>query len=439
MFKILSLSLLSLALCGCSTPSRTQIEQGRFIAANGKEQERIKDSHLILIKERPQKAYLRYASKPLSCEAIYYGLFTDGVVVKYHFEHEGDNYNLGWTPTADSHDVPKERLKINQLTEKINALREKATDLQFQLGDGRLTSRQFTQLFDELKKEHDPLDEELTRYKSSLVDSETFKREFEELKQILLSVLGSSRAFENHSDIRDESLVRIRRSDLFISDDSINTGRFEMGAFRQGDLITFPWDRLMSFKSPTANGFYASHELGHGVSNKVESLVACLSKPDAADAGSHKFPKLSNPHGSNFESGAGTQAVKRIESLLVEAARNGEMDRADLEAAVLSKSGIEYLPSQMDEALADYWGVRVVTEYIKKHAQTSEQKRNAALAVLFAWPPHLYLPEAAKIMNKVGSKQTNEERVFRIILAYPEFRQLLGCGYEFRKTPLSCD
>jgi hypothetical protein len=99
---------------------------------------------------------------------------------------------------------------------------------------------------------------------------------------------------------------------------------------------------------------------------------------------------------------------------------------------------IKGLPSQMDEAFADYQGVSLAVDYINKKMKTPGEKREAALAILRSFPPELYTDEVHSLMSRVGAKKPNEDRVLRILLANPDFRSFLGCEFETKPEPKLC-
>ncbi len=86
----------------------------------------------------------------------------------------------------------------------------------------------------------------------------------------------------------------------------------------------------------------------------------------------------------------------------------------------------ERFEDQMIEAVADYYGVEFVVEWIKTHVLPAD-RRGAALQVLRAMAPVFYPTDAREILDYVSSKKTNEARVLGLLLAHPEFRKLLGC------------
>ncbi len=95
-------------------------------------------------------------------------------------------------------------------------------------------------------------------------------------------------------------------------------------------------------------------------------------------------------------------------------------------------------PEQISEAVADYNATQAVTNYLNGKPMSAVERKKAALDVLRALPPFLYTPKAEGLLNQVGSKMSNEQRAFKIILANPEFRQLLGCKFA-GETPEYCD
>ena len=84
---------------------------------------------------------------------------------------------------------------------------------------------------------------------------------------------------------------------------------------------------------------------------------------------------------------------------------------------------------QVTESLADVLGTEVVVRFIEQTYSTPELRRQAAMGVLASLRPHYYDAEAAEIMNRAGSKQTNERRALRIVLANPKFRSLIVCSF----------
>jgi hypothetical protein len=156
-----------------------------------------------------------------------------------------------------------------------------------------------------------------------------------------------------------------------------------------------------------------------------------------------KFTKPSNndssqgnskSHNSEFYSGFGTESVLEMEKLIL----SGKIDEAKKMFEQRKKVG---LPLQINEAVGDYNGVNAAVEFIENSPDiypTRESRQKAAEAILFAYPPMLYPGEGGKIMDKVGSKPTNETRVLRLFLANKRFRSLLGCELSHKPAPKEC-
>ncbi|MEC9282667.1 MAG: hypothetical protein VX642_08135 [Bdellovibrionota bacterium] len=95
-------------------------------------------------------------------------------------------------------------------------------------------------------------------------------------------------------------------------------------------------------------------------------------------------------------------------------------------------------PSQTEEALCDLRAIKLAVKSLKNSSMSAEDKRKAAQAILFSLPPHPYTGETERLMNKIGAKKLNQNRVFELLLSNPEFREILGCEFKFMPTPPHC-
>jgi hypothetical protein len=194
-------------------------------------------------------------------------------------------------------------------------------------------------------------------------------------------------------------------------------------------------NKLLRLPSPSVKAFYMGHELGHLNDNEVpHELEACLSNSKSIGARIAKpVEQAFEEREDSFAGGRGTQYINPMDLLV----RSGDYEDASQELRRLAWGGL--LPTQIDEAKSDYMGTLAAVAYIKTHYKTREERKRAALAVLFSFPPHLYEPEGQVIMDQIGSKKTNETRVFRGILANEEFRGLIGCSFDdVFDQPLDC-
>ncbi len=143
------------------------------------------------------------------------------------------------------------------------------------------------------------------------------------------------------------------------------------------------------------------------------------------------------------------EVLKRAESIVEELAhhymeqgvtafnsRGGAWTKYSIYSSIRRLEGA--MTEQITEAVADYMGVLVANQFIREKYSDPQLRREAALSVLKAFPPELYSEDADKIMSRVNSKKPFEYRALRILLANPDFRELIGCQFE-GPTPIFCD
>jgi hypothetical protein len=162
----------------------------------------------------------------------------------------------------------------------------------------------------------------------------------------------------------------------------------------------------------------------------IEKLLVPIDKPNLELIVPKQKPK--KPNHDSFRSGFGTENVATVESLI----EQGKMDKA--EELVKQLTAKKALPEQITEAVADYNGAALVVKFIKSQYKDPEAQKNAALAVLFSFPPMPHTIEAEKLLNTVGSKKLNQERALKIILANREFREIIGCEFHKKPAPIEC-
>lgn len=95
----------------------------------------------------------------------------------------------------------------------------------------------------------------------------------------------------------------------------------------------------------------------------------------------------------------------------------------------------ELFADQRVETVADFYATEMTVEEIE--ALPADKRKAAAEDVLRALPPTMYPDDARAALDYVGSKKTNEGRVFGILLANPKFRDILGCKFS-KTTPKYC-
>lgn len=266
------------------------------------------------------------------------------------------------------------------------------------------------------KKEHKNIEEELQKV-------------FNEVKKSYLTSISPS---INNIDVFREWNESIENVKLDYAYDGRERGSFMM----YPGLV---WTAVENEQSDAVKAFILSHELSHILDWGKEEVTSCLSSSKSLGAiyfhhySEYDIKLLDKimigadlkdfiKRNSDFEHGAGTQDVAKVEDLL----ESGNLDDA------ITYTGRQ---NQIPEALADYYATMAVTTYVKDNYYFNQKE--AALDVLRYFKPHLYKPEVAEVMNKVGSKKTNEERALKIVLANKDFRELIGCNFE-KATPLDC-
>lgn len=169
------------------------------------------------------------------------------------------------------------------------------------------------------------------------------------------------------------------------------------------------------------------------VEKDVEAFITAqkLCLPSHAAGEPRKTGKQPSTH-AGFNTGLGTHLIPMIDKCL----RHGGIQPAAEMVRLLDR--YNQLPDQMGEAAADFMGTKIAVRAIKNNFKTPQERETAALALLYSFPPMLYTEEAAVLINQVGSKKTNEERMLRIVLANTEFQELMGCSFRPERTPVEC-
>lgn len=350
------------------------------------------------------------------------------------------------------------------------------------LGDGEnLPSNEWKTAFNNnfTRKGPDPDTRELDKEKIA-AKSQEIQKLLEEVRDIY-----SNKIFANPSLMKEESTALwdslIHLAELEFSNRSEEReGAFASLGFNQG-YLTWGYHFMAGMESMAAHAFVMGHELKHLNYKKFpRKLGDCLKQQDSygaienrlagedklleADSFSYaltfnkslesvhakaglkvglicsaierndpEWKKILERDGVVSDQGSGTEIYRKLKPCLQKANKE--------QIAELRKLIEPYktaLAEQMEEAVADYYGTLVVKEYIKKHYQTLEQQQQAARAVLYFFYPEFSSPEAREIMGWVGVKKPNETRATRIVLADPDFRELLGCKFE-KATPKFCE
>jgi hypothetical protein len=275
-----------------------------------------------------------------------------------------------------------------------------------------------------------------------LIEPVDIKDLFISAKSLFLAHLGTSTAGDILSPEIKACTFKI------ISGEDENEDNF-LGTFlapgtEENKISTLYWtsSRLHAVQSRAANVFFLGHELSH-IGNWSPALTRrCLSSPFSIGARLGIFfswpdilrPKKEESHGG-FAQGEGTARISELMRLL----ETNDLSAARLNELLTTLRFSEMnLPSQMSEAIADFWATEVVADFIATNYPTPFSQKKAAQAVLFQLPPHLFIGSAAKLMNTLGSKQTNERRVTRIILAHPKMQRFLDCKPEKESELLYC-
>ncbi len=274
-------------------------------------------------------------------------------------------------------------------------------------------------------------------------------------EQLRTEIPKLSSAPEHRSPLEDWTKA-LKTTPLHIYDaqEAKKKGLTPEGAFLSEGEILYGAARSKT-SNPAADAFVLGHELGHLPDWIPPQIASCLASPQSIKASESFRGKLERAYFQvdleqeyrrqtegaqknrpaldagvaemDFASGRGTENILSVETLLEE----GNLSQAK---RILDKNSV---PDQIPEAAADYIGAIAVARFIQTSYPTPEKKRAAGLAVLASMPPMLYSPQAAEIMNRAGSKQTNERRVLRILLANSEFRKLIGCSFA-DEAPKEC-
>jgi hypothetical protein len=388
----------------------------------------------------------KYSSNPDSCEALYYGLFYDQKTKKEVF--------------------------ILDPTENESILSGRATVTE--------ASRKDLTFGEEVMLQH------------ALEDV------FSDIKSIYLKTILSNGANTEHQQIIQEWRNRIERIKLRFSD--VGDGAFlspyrrreiqinelentcepikgaadnlgqnlvgeEIQPIRKMDLppeILWGNGRRKNIRAAAANAFTMGHEAAHSLMWAPEKLIACLHSGASigSSVGSRQFLRYMSPeiirkikdellkpeHKEKISEeilqeqphmqrgqGMGEEAVPRFEALL----KQGKYEEAEAKLLMFET------PNQMYEAVADHFGMKAAVSYVSnKYPGSSESakaaRKKAAIQILFSMAPEGYNDRASAILNKIGSKKLNEERVMRIILANKKFREMLGCEFARKPAPIEC-
>jgi hypothetical protein len=258
-------------------------------------------------------------------------------------------------------------------------------------------------------------------------DSSEIESQFRNIVPLFLGVLDADQHYRSSEEAR-ESFNDIVQNVVTRLDSSVGFGAAMIRRSYSKSELIFGSKQVAFFPEKANSAFYFGHELTHYSTSLPKELVSCLARPDALGIRSVGIADRQHLYSEMFF-GAGTNAAKRINKLL----ELGEVERAES----LFQSIQDELPDQSEEAIADYNGIRLATQYILKNYVTKEEKRNAALSVLFSWQPQLYEREQELMMDQVGSKKLNQTRVLKGFLAHKAFRDLIGCEFE-SVTPVDC-
>ncbi len=375
-----------------------------------------------------------HAQAPQSCEAIYYGLFTDGVNKKDYFETP---WGKDWVRESwpDSYDHFARENSGNNLEKKIQERKES-----------------YSSLFGEAQE----------FFKNVVLNQESFQGNNDVVQEwsqrharAELQILGSDiKSLDAYMDVYN-TVDRVALASNLESEDLFYNKIFVYTESMGPPILGWPHNLFFGLSSPAAIMFRMGHELSHLIDWAPEPLIDILKHKRSYGARKAKLDRFGHFH---FE-----DMVEEVDKVILrEADRNGiedlpkggidngrgtelydyfkkiledlEFKKALHHFLKLEKSN--HLPEQMTEAVADAFATLLVSDFIEKKYKTASERREAALSVLFSWSPHLFSQEAQKIMNGVSSKKQNEERVFRIILAHKKFRDFLGCEFYNENVPV---
>jgi hypothetical protein len=393
-----------------------------------------------------QEAYRNASTTdPKSCESVYYGLFTDGTNEKKTFEGDGTNTMMTPSPSLQGINLSQEKQRVLETEKKVQEI---------------YVQNIFTS---PMMKAFEPVTQEWNKRieKTHLIfyglpdDNERVrnitKEEEDDPNGAFMDLFNSSRIIPSEKDSQksenpDSYEFKMVEPKNVVGEnvDGNRIEKYEEGA--GPPVLTWSVGLLANAQSQAAAAFRIGHELSHTMDWAPDNLIECLGRESSIGARRSSHKKLQVPatipppkaetrkwwqrlfSHMNFGSGKGTELIAPVGALI----EQGSIDRAK---ELIAHST---LPPQMAEAVADYYGTRIVTKFIQKNYSGKNAKRNAALALLFSLPPQLFDKESAEIMNTAGSKKTNEERVFKLILANKEFRELIGCNLQQNPQPIEC-
>jgi hypothetical protein len=394
------------------------------------------------VKENVKGIYERHKkTNPKSCETLYYEIFSQGV-------------DKGWKL--------KEKFKGDSIYEKWkwSDVREKATPARVLQRENELAY-----LLRDVKRLY--LSEALPRMLSMSKPSEKglieeWKRRVQFTDLRLDDEYPDEVSMDLHGDLGDTNTLLLwnkseLQSNLLAPQVTCNESQEFLGTNLTGSnikrretppIIYWGRNRLMGVESRAANSFTLGHELSHTLDWAPANLVQCLEgqldAPDreaarrlkkagvvlfegeVTESKSSTTPEiLLSPRDRSFEGvthGAGTEQAGAFLKLGDLSPIKGGLDLDGLPQLSENLKG-----QRNREAVGDYLGIEVATKFIEGNYKTTEDRRQAARAILFFWNPLLLNEQDSIRMNYLGSKRTNESRVFRILLANKRFRSLLGC------------
>ena len=382
-------------------------------------------SETPVARENLSDIYKRHAAiNPKSCESVYYGLFADDKSLKTQFNADGHNFtNEQWDDLKLP--VPLLEKRKDQLHRDFNAMKKHVSYISN------------TNLFLSSKK-HSTMAQELGRRVGGVT--------LDLSSDVAIGGSITPIEIEPHHDHEEPLAEWAGHKTYRAKDNELST------------QMQFSQRQLVAIESRAANAFILGHELAHSLHNWVpQPIEACLARRNSIGA-HHEIPcnqpsksepvieyeqlqrmieEIDKNHRySDANYGAGTFSYRKNRTTVDNATSEEELAKAlkDLQKTVADGCH----PEQFTEAYADYVGIAAATEFILKNYSTADQRRNAALAVIFAMPPSGYRSNVSTLLNKIGSKQTNERRVLRILLSHQKFRRLIGCEFERGYEPPDC-
>ncbi|MBI3535528.1 MAG: hypothetical protein HY072_08620, partial [Deltaproteobacteria bacterium] len=302
-----------------------------------------------------EKQFNLFKSNPNSCEAVYYGIFTDGKIRKDYYEHEGKN--LLWY----------EKWNNKQEAQENNTSLDKVRDVFYQIqgffGSG---ISDFLQLKSQLRSE----------WQKRLYRTQVRLNGDSNEKSCFMYFDENS----NTNSIDDPANPCEKYKAEQIGENYAGKPIITL-APRQTPMLLWSGIRLRAIPSRSANCLKlptsikaidppeAKFKHTKMSTEELEDMFRKLQMPSSFDEILKRYEK-----DNEFSSGEGTENIQHFVDLL----KKGNIKEAQEELSNMHSS----LHQQVTESFADLVGTKIVTAFIKKVYQTPEDRKKAALAVL---------------------------------------------------------